>query len=31
VLENSKMREGNLTLLDDYHTPLQRLVDQLLS
>ena len=31
VLENSKMREGDLTLLDDYHTPLQRLVDRLLS
>ena len=31
VLENAKMRKANLTLLDDYHTPLQRLVDRLAS
>ncbi|MFM9171178.1 MAG: sugar nucleotide-binding protein, partial [Acidimicrobiaceae bacterium] len=31
VLENSEMRKANLTLLDDYHTPLQRLVDRLAS
>jgi dTDP-4-dehydrorhamnose reductase len=29
VLENAKMRKANLTLLDDYHIPLQRLVDRL--
>ncbi|MFM8853546.1 MAG: sugar nucleotide-binding protein, partial [Acidimicrobiaceae bacterium] len=31
VLENAKMRKANLTLLDDSHTPLQRLVDRLAS
>ncbi len=31
VLENAQMREAKLTLLDDYHTPLQRLVDRLTS
>lgn len=31
VLENAKMRKANLTLLDDYHIPLQRLVDRLAS
>lgn len=31
VLENAQMREANVTLLDDYHTPLQRLVDRLTS
>jgi len=31
VLENAKMRKANLTLLDDYHIPLQRLVDRLTS
>ena len=31
VLENAKMCKANLTLLDDYHTPLQRLVDRLAS
>ncbi len=31
VLENSQMRKANMTLLDDYHTPLQRLVDRLTS
>ena len=31
VLENAQMRQANMTLLDDYHTPLQRLVDRLAS
>jgi dTDP-4-dehydrorhamnose reductase len=31
VLENARMRKANLTLLDDYHIPLQRLVDVLTS
>ena len=31
VLENAKMRQANLSLLDDYHIPLQRLVDVLTS
>ena len=31
VLENAKMCKANLTLLDDYHIPLQRLVDRLAS
>ncbi|MFM7338393.1 MAG: dTDP-4-dehydrorhamnose reductase, partial [Actinomycetota bacterium] len=31
VLENARMRKANLTLLDDYHIPLQRLVDRLAS
>ncbi len=31
VLDNAKMRRENLKLLDDYHTPLQRLVDLLTS
>ena len=31
VLENSQMRKANMTLLDDYHTPLQRLVERLTS
>jgi len=31
VLENAKMRKANLTLLDEYHIPLQRLVDRLAS
>ena len=31
VLENALMRKANLTLLDDYHIPLQRLVDVLTS
>jgi len=31
VLENAQMRKANLTLLDDYHIPLQRLVDVLTS
>ncbi|MFM7951119.1 MAG: dTDP-4-dehydrorhamnose reductase [Acidimicrobiaceae bacterium] len=31
VLENAQMRKANLTLLDDYHIPLQRLVDRLAS
>lgn len=31
VLENSKMHQANLTPLDDYHTPLQRLVNELMS
>jgi len=31
VLENSRMRQANLTMLDDYHIPLQRLVDVLTS
>ena len=31
VLENAKMRKANLSLLDDYHIPLQRLVDVLTS
>jgi len=29
VLDNSRLRQANLALLDDYHTPLQRLVDRL--
>ena len=31
VLENAQMRKANLSLLDDYHIPLQRLVDVLTS
>ena len=31
VLENAHMCKANLTLLDDYHIPLQRLVDRLAS
>ena len=31
VLENAQMRKANLALLDDYHIPLQRLVDVLTS
>ena len=31
VLENAQMCKANLTLLDDYHIPLQRLVDRLAS
>jgi len=31
VLENTQMRKANLALLDDYHIPLQRLVDVLTS
>ena len=31
VLDNDQMRKANLTLLDDYHIPLQRLVDVLTS
>jgi len=31
VLDNAEMRKANLTLLDDYHIPLQRLVDRLAS
>ena len=31
VLENARMRKANLTLLDDYHIPLLRLVDVLTS
>ncbi len=31
VLDNARMRKANLTLLDDYHIPLQRLVDALTS
>ncbi len=31
VLDNARMRKANLTMLDDYHTPLQRLVDALTS
>jgi dTDP-4-dehydrorhamnose reductase len=31
VLDNAQMRKANLTLLDDYHIPLQRLVDRLSS
>ncbi len=31
VLENARMRNANMTMLDDYHTPLQRLVDVLTS
>ena len=31
VLDNDQMRKANLTLLDDYHMPLQRLVDVLTS
>ncbi len=31
VLENAQMRRANLTLLDDYHMPLQQLVDALTS
>ena len=31
VLENAQMYKANLTLLDDYHIPLQRLVDVLTS
>ena len=31
VLENARMRKANMTMLDDYHTPLQRLVDVLTS
>ena len=31
VLENARMCKANLTLLDDYHIPLKRLVDRLAS
>ena len=31
VLDNARMRQANLTMLDDYHIPLQRLVDVLTS
>ena len=31
VLDNARMRQANLTMLDDYHIPLQRLVDALTS
>lgn len=31
VLDNAQMRKANLSLLDDYHIPLQRLVDVLTS
>ena len=31
VLDNARMRQANLTMLDDYHIPLQRLVDVLAS
>lgn len=31
VLDNARMRQANLTILDDYHIPLQRLVDVLTS
>ena len=31
VLDNARMRQANLTMLDDYHIPLQRLVDDLTS
>ena len=31
VLDNAQMRKANLALLDDYHIPLQRLVDVLTS
>lgn len=31
VLDNARMRKANLTMLDDYHIPLQRLVDVLTS
>ena len=31
VLDNARMRKANLTMLDDYHIPLQRLVDVLAS
>ena len=31
ILENAHMCKANLTLLDDYHIPLQRLVDRLAS
>ena len=31
VLDNDQMRKANLTMLDDYHIPLQRLVDVLTS
>ena len=31
VLDNARMRQANLTMLDDYHMPLQRLVDVLTS
>ena len=31
VLDNVRMRKANLTMLDDYHIPLQRLVDVLAS
>lgn len=31
VLDNARMRKSNMTMLDDYHMPLQRLVDVLTS
>ena len=31
VLENAQMRKANIAMLDDYHIPLQRLVDRLAS
>jgi dTDP-4-dehydrorhamnose reductase len=31
VLDNAQMRKANLAMLDDFHIPLQRLVDRLTS